>query len=63
MLSMAVPLMILLKSKMQNKNTVPVSNDSQTNDSSKQSFWNERWEAKETGWDIGYPISGNFRIF
>jgi SAM-dependent methyltransferase len=55
MLLMAVPLMILLKSKMQNKNTVPVSNDSQTNDSSKQSFWNERWEAKETGWDIGYP--------
>lgn len=23
--------------------------------SSAQSYWNERWENQETGWDIGYP--------
>ena len=55
MLSMVVPLMTLLKSRMQNSNSAPVNKDSQVNDPSKQSFWNERWETKQTGWDIGYP--------
>lgn len=55
MLSMVVPLMTLLKSRMQNSNSAPVNKDSQVNDPSKQSFWNERCETKQTGWDIGYP--------
>lgn len=54
MLSMVVPLMTLSESKMQNSNTEPDAKNSQVSDPSKQSFWNERWETKQTGWDIGY---------